>query len=194
MAETTKAPERAHFAVWPSYVPRSLDLPANSIWENLEISSRRHPEKPAFICYDSPITYGELRRDAERLAGFLQKRCGVAKGDRVILYAQNSINFVIAYYAILRADAVVVPLNPMNLTDELRRYAKDCAPKAAIAGAGAVAARSSPSQPTKTLRAGRGGGVQGITSAQGDRGLQRAPTPSSIERQPIAGENVTLWS
>ena len=37
--------DRAHFAVWPAYVPRSLDLPANSIWENLEISSRRQPGK-----------------------------------------------------------------------------------------------------------------------------------------------------
>ena len=46
----------------------------------------------------------------------------VKKGDRVLLYMQNSPQFVLAYYAILRADAVVVPVNPMNLSEELRHY------------------------------------------------------------------------
>ncbi|HEX4780508.1 MAG TPA: long-chain fatty acid--CoA ligase [Usitatibacter sp.] len=189
MAEATQSRERAHFSVWPSYVPRSLDLPANSIWENLEISSRRHPGKPAFICYDSPITYAELRRDAERLAGFLQKRCGVAKGDRVILYAQNSINFVIAYYAILRADAVVVPLNPMNLTEELRRYAKDCSPRAAIV-AQELWPRAEPLATDKTF-------PQVVVASYkdylGKPTTINVPDAFKLERQAIAGENVTPW-
>ena len=41
------------------------------------------------------------------------------KGDRVLLLMQNSPQFVIGYYGILRANAVVVPLNPMNLTQEI---------------------------------------------------------------------------
>ena len=56
----------------------------------------------------------------EALAGFLQQRCGVAAGDRVLLYAQNGPHFIVGYYAILRADAVVVPVNPMNRVEELR--------------------------------------------------------------------------
>jgi fatty-acyl-CoA synthase len=43
----------------------------------------------------------------------------------VLLFMQNSPQFVIAYYGILRADAVVVPLNPMNLTQEFLRCARD---------------------------------------------------------------------
>ncbi len=70
----------------------------------------------------------------DALAGFLQQRCGVARGDRVLLYAQNSPQFVIAYYAILRADAVVVPVNPMNRTEELRHYVDDSDATLAIAG------------------------------------------------------------
>ena len=45
------------------------------------------------------------------------------RGDRVALYMQNSPQFVIAFYAILRADAVVVPVNPMNLTGEIDVHA-----------------------------------------------------------------------
>ena len=46
---------------------------------------------------------------------------------------QNSPQFMIAYYAILRADAMVVPVNPMNLTEELRHYVDDSGATVAIA-------------------------------------------------------------
>ena len=58
----------------------------------------------------------------------------MARGERVLLYAQNCPQYVIAYYAILRADAVVVPVNPMNRTEELRHYVDDADAKFAIAG------------------------------------------------------------
>jgi len=46
-------------------------------------------------------------------------------GDRVLLYMQNSPQWILAYYGILRADAVVVPVNPMHRTEELRHYVHD---------------------------------------------------------------------
>ena len=49
----------------------------------------------------------------------------VRAGDRVLLYMQNSPQWIVAFYAILRADAVVVPVNPMNRTDEMRHYVSD---------------------------------------------------------------------
>ena len=58
----------------------------------------------------------------------------MARGERVLLYAQNSPQFVIAYYGILRAYAVVVPVNPMNRTEELRHYVDDAGAVAAIVG------------------------------------------------------------
>ena len=47
------------------------------------------------------------------------------RGDRVLLFMQNSPQFFVSFYAILRADAMVVPVNPMNLTEELRHYVSD---------------------------------------------------------------------
>lgn len=85
----------------------------------------RHPGKAAIIYYGATLSYAELRRQVDSLAGFLQKRCNVDKGDRILLDMQNSPQFIIAYYAILRADAVVVPVNPMNLTQELRHLVSD---------------------------------------------------------------------
>lgn len=114
-----------NFSSWPPGLPHDLVVPQTSLYFNLEVAAARYPERPAIIYYDSVISYRELKRQVDALAGFLQQRCDVAKGDRVALYAQNSPQFVIAYYAILRADAVVVPINPMNLHDELKHIVKD---------------------------------------------------------------------
>lgn len=122
-----------HFAHWPPGVPKALTIPQTSLYYNLEVSARRFPDKAAIVFYGSSISYAVLEREATALAGFLQQRCGVKRGDRVILYAQNSPQFIIGYYAILRADAVVVPVNPMNKSEELTHYIGDSDARVAIA-------------------------------------------------------------
>jgi len=118
--------------VWPPHLPTSLTVPQTSLWYNLEVSAARYPDKAATMFYDSRLTYRELMRDVERLAGHLQRRCGIRRGDRVLLTAQNSPQFVVAYYAILRSGAVVVPIGPMNVTAEIEHYAADSGATTAI--------------------------------------------------------------
>jgi fatty-acyl-CoA synthase len=114
-----------HLSSWPPGAPLELAAPETSLWTNLEASAARAPDRRAIVFYDSVLTYADLKRDCERLAGFLQRECGVKRGDRVALYMQNSPQWVIAFYAILRADAVVVPVNPMNLTGEVAYMLED---------------------------------------------------------------------
>jgi fatty-acyl-CoA synthase len=114
-----------HYPHWPPGVPKTLAVPRTSLFFNLEVSARRYPDKAAIHYYGTDIAYPELLRSAQALAGYLQQACGVRRGDRVLLYTQNSPQFVIGYYAILRADAVVVPVNPMNRRDELAYYVAD---------------------------------------------------------------------
>ena len=175
---------------FPAEVPRTLQLPQTSLWVNLEVSARRYPAKPAFICYGNTLTYAQLKERAEALAGFLQARCGVAKGDRVLLFAQNSFQFVIAYYAILRADAVVVPVNPMNLTDELRKYVADCGAKVAI-----VAQELWPqAQPLVAEGALSHAVVAAYTDYLVEPTDLKVPDAFKLPRQAVAAPNVTLWS
>ncbi len=122
-----------HHAVWPENLPRHLTVPATSLFANLEIAARRYPDKAAIIYYDTLITYRELLQDVERLAGYLQRE-GVKKGDRVLLYMQNAPQFTIGYYAILRANAVVVPVNPMNHSAELEHYLADTGAEICLCG------------------------------------------------------------
>ncbi|WP_233854874.1 long-chain fatty acid--CoA ligase [Paraburkholderia sp. HD33-4] len=114
-----------HYPHWPPQVPLHLTLPHTNLYYNAEVSAARFPDKPFIIYYDSPITFAEFKDETERLAGFLQHECGVKSGDRVLLYMQNSPQWIVAYYGILRANAVVVPVNPMNMGTELAHYVED---------------------------------------------------------------------
>ncbi|MBX3620184.1 MAG: long-chain fatty acid--CoA ligase [Rhizobacter sp.] len=121
-----------HLAFWPEHAPRHLYVPETNLYYNVEVSAARFPKKPFLIFYDTPITFAQFKDETERLAGYLQAKCGVTQGDRVLLYMQNSPQFMIGYYAILRANAVVVPVNPMNLTGELKHYVSDADAKVAL--------------------------------------------------------------
>src|SRR5580698_6389715 len=111
---------------WPAGLSHHLASPQTSLYDNLEASAARYPGKTAIHYYGGAISYAQLLLEVDALAGFLQRQCGVARGDRVALYMQNSPQYVVGYYAILRANAAVVPVNPMNLHGELRHIIDDC--------------------------------------------------------------------
>jgi len=123
-----------HHPFWPRRLPRSITPPQTSLWHNLAVSALRFPDKPALVFFDQALSYADVLRQAERLAATLH-RLGVQKGDRVLLNLQNCPQWVIAHFAILRVDAVVVPSNPMNRAEELKHYITDPDVKVAITAA-----------------------------------------------------------
>jgi len=123
--------DRPHHKFWPQRLPHSITVPATSLWHNLAVNAARYPRKPALVFFGSEISYAEFAARAERLAGTLHA-LGVQRGDRVILDMQNCPQLVIAHFAILRANAVVVPVNPMNRAEELKHYIVDPDAKVAI--------------------------------------------------------------
>ena len=122
---------RPHHAFWPNRLPHSITVPATSVWDNLAVSARRYPDKSALVFFGRHLSYGELAAGVERIAAYLQ-RLGVGAGDRVIVLMQNSPQLVMAHYAIMRANAVVVPVNPMNRAEELQHYIIDPDAKVAL--------------------------------------------------------------
>ena len=98
-----------HLAHWPSHLPQSITVPATALPDNLETSARRYPDKAALVFFGRAMPYRELAHTAERLAAYLHS-VGVRQGDRVILLMQNLPQLVAAHFAILRANAVVVPV------------------------------------------------------------------------------------
>lgn len=129
--ETGEAPAtRPHHRFWPRRLPHRIRPPQTSLWHNLAVSAQRYPDKPALVFFDQTLSYQALFDQAERLAAHLHAQ-GVRSGDRVILLMQNCPQWVVAHFAILRANAVVVPVNPMNRAEELKHYITD--PDVAVA-------------------------------------------------------------
>ncbi len=122
---------RPHYQFWPSRLPHAITVPATPLWDNLAINARRYPDKAAMVFFGRTFTYAELLQKAERVAACLQG-LGVKKGDRVVLCMQNCPQLVIAHFGILRANAVVVPVNPMNRAEELKHYIVDPDARVAI--------------------------------------------------------------
>jgi fatty-acyl-CoA synthase len=116
--------DRAHFKFWPQRLPRSITPPEGSLWNNLAVSALRYPHKAALSFFDTAISYTHLLQKAELLAQYL-KGLGVQNGDRVVVCMQNCPQLIISHFAVLRLDAVVVPVNPMNKSEELKHYITD---------------------------------------------------------------------
>tara|TARA_R110002167_G_scaffold129262_1_gene312042 strand:- start:8466 stop:10139 length:1674 start_codon:yes stop_codon:yes gene_type:complete len=108
-----------NFSVWPPGQPEDLELPETTVYQNFEHSVAECADKPALVFYETCIGYQEMHNDVCRLAAWMATSAGVCKGDRVGIFSQNSPQYVIAYYAALRLGAVVVPMNPMYVEDEL---------------------------------------------------------------------------
>jgi len=122
-----------HWPHWPKGLARDLSVPQTDLYANVEISAWRWPDKIFLIFYGATLTFAQFKRECEYLAGYLQRVCGVRKGDRVLLYLQNSPQFIITFYAILRAGGVVVPVNPMNRGEELKHLVLDSGARVAVA-------------------------------------------------------------
>ena len=122
----------AHLAWWPTGSPTTLFYPATSVSFNFEVSAARYPDKPCFIFYGHITTYAQAWTQVCTLAAWLQSEAGIQRGDRVLIDLQNSPQFIISYYAVLHAGAMVVPINPMSKSVELTHYLNDSGARVAI--------------------------------------------------------------
>lgn len=144
----SSATARPHHTIWPKRLPRELAVPETTLWFNLEVAAARFPQKPAYLFFGRPLGYGELKAQAEAVAGWLQS-VGVQAGDRVAIFMQNCPQYAAAFYGILRANAVVVPVNPMNRAEEFKHFITDPQTKIVICTAdlAAIVAKASAELP-----------------------------------------------
>ncbi|TDU83753.1 long-chain acyl-CoA synthetase [Kribbella voronezhensis] len=98
-------------------------------------SARSHPGKVAVISGDHRITYAELDQLSDRFASNLRAR-GIRPGDAVGLQLPNLPHFVIAYFGLLKAGAVVVPMNVLYKADEVGYILRDSETRLLITWAG----------------------------------------------------------
>lgn len=81
-----------------------------NVGTSLTLNASRHPEKLAVICEGRSYTYQQLNEEVNRLANGILAR-GYKKGEKAAIFMKNSDHFVIAFYALVKAGLVVVPVN-----------------------------------------------------------------------------------
>jgi long-chain acyl-CoA synthetase len=86
--------------------------------------SERYPDKTAVIFLGQHFSYSKLRDLSERFAGGLVD-LGVKKGDRVMIYIPNCIQWIIAFLGIQKIGAVIVPVSPIYTSHELEYMIRD---------------------------------------------------------------------
>jgi long-chain acyl-CoA synthetase len=91
----------------------------------LPAAARRHGAKPALVTAERTLTYAELEELSARVAAGLRER-GMGAEDVVSLYSANRWEWVVAYHGILRAGAVVNPINVMLTPPEVAFVMADC--------------------------------------------------------------------
>lgn len=105
--------------------PQVAELPQDTLVHRLDQAAASLPERAALSFGDQVLSYAQLRACADALAGFLQQRCAVQPGERVLLLSQNCPAWWVAYHAVLRVGAVVVPAGAMSTGEELRHQVAD---------------------------------------------------------------------
>jgi long-chain acyl-CoA synthetase len=116
--------ERPWLKQYDSGVPTTIVYPAVPIFALLEEAARKYPDTTCTIFHGARITYKEMNEITDRLAAGLAE-LGVKKGDRVGIFMPNTPQFVMAYFAILKAGGVVVATNPLYSAREIEHQAND---------------------------------------------------------------------
>jgi acyl-CoA synthetase (AMP-forming)/AMP-acid ligase II len=98
----------------------------------LQQSAKRAPNKVALICGDKHLTYAEIEARANRLANSMLDH-GVLRGDRVVIYMNNSVEVVVSIFATLKAGGVFVVVNPSTTREKLTYILNNCSASALIA-------------------------------------------------------------
>lgn len=97
----------------------------------LQRAADKYNNKTALICNDKTISYKELYWRAVRLSRRLQE-LDVRPHDRVLVFLDNSIEFYIAYFAVLQIGGIVAPLNTLLYDTELIHIVNDARPAVMI--------------------------------------------------------------
>lgn len=123
--------DRPWFRFWPEVLPQQLDYPIIPLFQLLSRAARERPESMAFTFKERGLSYRELDELSNKLAVGLHN-LGIRTGDRVVLFLPNSLEFVIGYYGILKAGAVVTMANPLYKQAELKHHLNDTSANAII--------------------------------------------------------------
>ena len=116
---------------------RSLEKAVPLVQDFLIGSAARLPHKTAIVCGPRRMTFGEIESASNHIAHALMAM-GVDRGDRVVVFSGNSIETAVAFWAVLKANAVVSIVNAATKSEKLAFLLNNCQAKVLIADANGI--------------------------------------------------------
>jgi long-chain acyl-CoA synthetase len=105
-----------------------------NIFSFLQDSTTLYPDKVYVVDKGTEFTYSEIYNKSITLAG-LMSEAGLKSGDRVLIYLDNSAEYIAAFFGVLLANCIVVPINKNINIDTIKYIIADTAPKLIITNA-----------------------------------------------------------
>jgi long-chain acyl-CoA synthetase len=115
---SSKIEELTEYLINGNLYKSYTDLPRN-IYETLSVSAKSKPNKVALVEESEAITFSNLLRRVDALAASLRHTYEIQRGQVCALLMTNSIDFCVAFYAIMRIGAIALPLSTKLTKDEL---------------------------------------------------------------------------
>ena len=116
--------ERPWLKYYDKGVSHELEFPEVPLFYFLEAAAKKYPNRPCTVFKGARISYSKMNKISDRLAGALADM-GIKKGDRVGIFMPNTPQYVMAYFAILKAGGVVVAVNPLYTPREIEHQLND---------------------------------------------------------------------
>ena len=105
-------------------IPTDMEFPDQSVPHAFDKAAEQWKTRTALVFYGWKMSYAELREQVDRFATALH-HLGVKKGDRVALHLLNSPQFIIAYFGTMKLGAIVTPISPVYVSNEVKHQIQD---------------------------------------------------------------------
>ncbi|MEA1954579.1 MAG: long-chain-fatty-acid--CoA ligase [Campylobacterota bacterium] len=109
-----------------------MDYKYHNFYELITAQGKKRKSKVALLVDNQKITYGQILKSADSVAGFLAEK-GIKKGDKVALFLRNSPEFIYTIFAVSKLGAIVVPINTFLKEEELSYILEDSGSKILVA-------------------------------------------------------------
>ena len=110
---------------YPEGTPTELTFDPKTLVTLLDDAESEFPEIHAFTNFGVSITTKEVEIKSKQFAAYLQKDLGLKKGDRIALMMPNLLQYPVVIFGALRAGLIVVNVNPLYTSRELKHQLKD---------------------------------------------------------------------
>jgi acyl-CoA synthetase (AMP-forming)/AMP-acid ligase II len=158
-----------------------------SIEENFHEYVRHYGAATALVAGDRRLTHAELSLFSQRMAAALAAR-GIEPGSRVLVFMENSWEAVVSTLAVLKAGAIVTPVNPTATAEALALLTNDCRAVGLITQSSLATVAAAAMAEAPSLRLTVIAGCQGAPAIDGIMRFEDAIAleASTTERSPVA--------